>query len=78
MSYLDSLTGTEMDWAYRTVPQADSNNLQKAWPRGKGLGGSGAINGMYWNRGNRENYEAWKSESTVCIPSHTVLYVDYP
>lgn len=62
MSYLNSLTGTEMDWAYRTVPQADANDLQKSWPRGKGLGGSGAINGMYWNRGNRENYEAWKSE----------------
>lgn len=50
-----------MDWAYRTVPQPDANNLQKSWPRGKGLGGSGAINGMYWNRGNRENYEAWNS-----------------
>jgi len=61
-SYLHGLTNTAWDWAYDTIPQASANNLVKDWPRGKGLGGSGAVNGMYWNRGNRENYEAWKSE----------------
>jgi choline dehydrogenase-like flavoprotein len=62
-SYLRSLTDSAYDWSYKTVAQADAADLVKAWPRGKGLGGSGAVNGMYWNRGNRENYEAWKSES---------------
>jgi choline dehydrogenase-like flavoprotein len=61
-SYLHGLPGSSWDWQYKTVAQTSAANTIKNWPRGKGLGGSGAVNGMYWNRGNRENYEAWKSE----------------
>ncbi|AAW46800.1 hypothetical protein CNBM0790 [Cryptococcus deneoformans B-3501A] len=58
-SYLNSLTGTAYDWAYNTVPQTDALDLTKYWPRGKGLGGSGAINGLFWGRASSIEYDAW-------------------
>lgn len=61
-SYLHSLTGTAYDWAYNTVPQADALDLTKYWPRGKGLGGSGAINGLFWGRASSVEYDAWASK----------------
>lgn len=58
-SYLDGLTGTAYDWAYTTTAQRDANDTVKAWPRGKGLGGSGAINGLFWVRPSDVEFDAW-------------------
>ncbi|WVQ72732.1 hypothetical protein IAR50_002292 [Cryptococcus sp. DSM 104548] len=58
-SYLNSLTGSAYDWAYNTVAQTDNNDRVMYWPRGKGLGGSGAINGLFWGRASSEEYDAW-------------------
>ncbi|EKC99710.1 hypothetical protein A1Q2_06020 [Trichosporon asahii var. asahii CBS 8904] len=60
-SYINSLTGTEYDWKYKTVQQPKSGNQQKSWPRGKILGGSGAVNGLFWCRGDKDEYDAWAS-----------------
>ena len=60
-SYLDGLTGTAYDWAYTTTAQRDANGTVKAWPRGKGLGGSGAINGLFWVRPSDQEFNAWKT-----------------
>jgi len=59
MSYLNSLTKSPADWQYTTVSQASAGGVTKSWPRGKVLGGSGAINGMFWGRGSKEDYDAW-------------------
>ncbi|ORX40851.1 hypothetical protein BD324DRAFT_612310 [Kockovaella imperatae] len=58
-SYLHSLGGTIYDWNYTTVPQADSLDRVVNWPRGRGLGGSGAVNGLYWCWAAKEEYDAW-------------------
>lgn len=58
-SYLQGLSGKAQDWQYQTVAQANAGGSQKKWPRGKVLGGSGAINGMFWGRGCQEDYDAW-------------------
>ncbi|WWC72758.1 uncharacterized protein I206_106722 [Kwoniella pini CBS 10737] len=60
-SYLNSLTGSAYDWAYNTVAQTDSGGATKYWPRGKGLGGSGAINGMFWGRPSVPEFDAWET-----------------
>jgi len=41
------------NWALETVPQAGLNGRRGYQPRGKGMGGSSAINAMLYLRGNR-------------------------
>lgn len=52
---------TERDWQYWTVPQVGLDNRQVVWNRGKVLGGSSAINGMYLVRQNAVEQDAWAS-----------------
>ncbi|MEM8863267.1 MAG: GMC family oxidoreductase N-terminal domain-containing protein, partial [Chloroflexota bacterium] len=47
------------DWSYVTEPQEYCYNRQHVWPRGKVLGGSSALNGMIYIRGNRLDYDLW-------------------
>jgi len=51
------LVGSAADWAGVTTAQADAGPLP--YPRGRGLGGSGAINAMAHVRGHWAVYEAW-------------------
>lgn len=52
--------GTAADWANVTTAQADAGEL--SYPRGRALGGSGAINGMAHVRGHVLTYDAWASD----------------
>lgn len=54
-----SSVGTDLDWAYKTSPQHGLNGRQATWPRGKVLGGSSAINGLYMIRPNQIEVDAW-------------------
>ncbi len=47
------------NWAFETEPMAGLNGRQGYQPRGKGLGGSSATNGMVYIRGNRWDYDNW-------------------
>ncbi|MEP5936926.1 MAG: GMC family oxidoreductase N-terminal domain-containing protein [Erythrobacter sp.] len=47
------------NYKYETVPQAGLNGRIGYQPRGKGLGGSSAINAMVYIRGNRWDYDNW-------------------
>ncbi len=47
------------NWAYQTVPQPGLNNRRGYQPRGKGLGGSSAINAMLYVRGHQQDYDDW-------------------
>ncbi|KAI0306142.1 GMC oxidoreductase [Multifurca ochricompacta] len=46
-AYYQSLLNTPYDWNYATTSQPNAGNRVLPWPRGKVLGGSSAINGLY-------------------------------
>ena len=52
------------DWAIRTTPQIHAAERQLQWPRGRVLGGSSALSGMIWVRGNPADYDMWRTPGT--------------
>ena len=53
------LARSEVDWEHYTEPQEACAGRRLYWPRGKVMGGSGALNGMVWIRGHRLDYDGW-------------------
>ena len=50
-----------VNWMFRTDPEPELNNRVGYWPRGKCVGGSGAINAMVYARGLPTDFEDWVS-----------------
>ncbi|KAJ5164927.1 Glucose-methanol-choline oxidoreductase [Penicillium coprophilum] len=59
-SYFDSLWTTPLNWDFYTVAQPNADDREINWPRGKVLGGSSAINGLYMTRPGEDEINAWK------------------
>lgn len=47
------------NWCYASVPEEGTRNRRIPVPRGKLLGGSSAINGLVWVRGQPLDYDTW-------------------
>jgi choline dehydrogenase len=48
------------NWGFWTEPEPHMDNRRLWWPRGRGLGGSSAINGMIYIRGHARDYDQWR------------------
>ncbi|EER45194.1 glucose-methanol-choline oxidoreductase [Histoplasma capsulatum H143] len=48
-----------MNWGYKTVPQEYCNNCELDYSRGRGVGGSSAINFGVYSLGARDDYDEW-------------------
>lgn len=46
-------------WLFKSGPEAHLHRRRVEAPRGKALGGSSAINGMLWTRGDAAAYDKW-------------------
>ncbi|KAF2485823.1 GMC oxidoreductase [Neohortaea acidophila] len=59
LAYYGDLWSGPLNWKYYTTPQSELNGRSMIWPRGKVLGGSSAINGMYITRPSAVEIDAW-------------------
>jgi len=50
----------QLNWNYVTEPISRLQNRRMYWPRGRGLGGSSAVNGMIYMRGHRLDFDHWR------------------
>lgn len=51
--------GSPLNWGYKTAPQTQLDGQVIDYSRGKGLGGSTAINFCGWTVGPRDDYDRW-------------------
>lgn len=56
-----TLFNTSADWGYYTVAQPGCRGRRIFWPRGKMIGGSGAMNAMIYIRGLPSDFDAWEA-----------------
>ncbi|UYO93627.1 GMC family oxidoreductase [Pollutimonas sp. M17] len=62
VGYLYCIGNPRTDWCYSTQPDPGINNRILGYPRGRVLGGSSAINGMIYMRGQAADYDGWAAE----------------
>jgi len=54
-----------INWCYQTEAEPNLAGRRIYWPRGKVIGGSGAINGMLHMRGNPADYDGWAGAGNI-------------
>ncbi len=59
IGYARLITNQAANWLYASEPEASTNGRSLAVPRGKLLGGSSAINGMAFVRGQAQDFDTW-------------------
>jgi len=56
---------TELDWGYDTEPEPHCDDRSLYIPRGRGLGGSSAMNAMLYVRGRPLDYDLWREKGAA-------------
>ncbi len=59
IGYAKLITNPAANWLYRSQPEANTNGRALPVPRGKLLGGSSAINGLAFVRGQAQDFDTW-------------------
>ncbi|MCS6891915.1 MAG: GMC family oxidoreductase N-terminal domain-containing protein [Rhodovarius sp.] len=60
IGYARTMFHPVLSWNYRTAPEPELDGRAIPWPRGRVLGGSSAINGLLYVRGQAEDYDHWR------------------
>ena len=60
VGYFKNMYNRKIGWGYETEPEAELGGRKVPWPRGRVLGGSSAINGLVYIRGQREDFDHWR------------------
>src|SRR6201996_9019779 len=59
IGYARLIINPKANWLYSSEPEASTNGRKLPVPRGKMLGGSSAINGMAFVRGQAQDFDTW-------------------
>ncbi|MCY4151034.1 MAG: GMC family oxidoreductase N-terminal domain-containing protein [Aestuariivita sp.] len=65
VGYFKTMNHPKYDWCYKTDPCPELEGKEVPWPRGKVLGGSSALNGLLYVRGQRQDYDHWKELGNI-------------
>ena len=57
--FFKTINNPRFDWRYETEPEPALQGRRIAWPRGRVLGGSSAINGLIYIRGQADDFNDW-------------------
>ncbi|CAG2148414.1 GMC family oxidoreductase [Cupriavidus numazuensis] len=74
IGYGKTMFHKQVNWGFYTDPDPNMLNRRIYWPRGRTLGGSSAINGLIYVRGQREDYDRWEAQGNSgwgwdeCLP----------
>jgi choline dehydrogenase len=60
LGFLRAMLQPRFSWGYMSEPEPHLNGRRVFLPRGRVLGGSGSINGMFYMRGHSLDFETWK------------------
>jgi choline dehydrogenase len=60
VGYLFAIGNPRSDWCFKTEAEPGLNGRSLAYPRGKAVGGSSAINAMIYMRGQAADYDHWR------------------
>lgn len=53
-------TGAKYEWGYNTSAISGLNDRKFRIPAAKVVGGGSVINGMFYTRGSKEDYDSWE------------------
>ncbi|MFQ5784232.1 MAG: GMC family oxidoreductase [Alphaproteobacteria bacterium] len=60
VGYFRTMFDPRLSWCFETEPDPNLGGRRQIWPRGKVLGGSSAINGLIYVRGQPRDYDHWR------------------
>ena len=56
---MSAIASDKFNWKYPSMPDRSRNGQLDTWSAGKAIGGGSAINGMFYIRGHRSDYNRW-------------------
>ena len=59
LAFLKAMPDPRFNWTYMTEPEPNLDGRRLPLPRGRVMGGSGSINGMFAMRGHPGDYDQW-------------------
>ncbi len=58
--YYRNVTNPKITWQFGSGPEPELGGRMVNWPRGRVLGGTSAINGLLYVRGQAEDFDVWR------------------
>lgn len=56
---MTAIANDRFNWKYPSAPDGSRGGLEDTWSAGRAIGGGSAINGMFYIRGHRSDFDRW-------------------